>query len=373
MSRKLTTEEFIEKARVIHKDKYDYSKVEYVKASAKVVIICPEHGEFCQTPNKHISGKQGCPECKKLKIAQKLAFTHKKQVTSILKVNPNVEVLGEITGDHKKVSCRCLICNHEWQPTPASLKQGEGCPKCARLKTSQYRTRSHEEWLKIIKDNNPDIEISGVIINGYTPVFCRCKLCNHEWRARPNNLKRGYGCPKCAGNMKLSHEEQVAAIMKINPDIKILGEIIDNKSPVLCKCIICQHEWFTTPSNLKRMEGCPKCADYGFLSHDCGKLYVMVDDLEAPTIMKVGVSVRVEERRKQILRSAQKAGVGISDLRVARTWEGSTEDILSLESAIHQIFSDYKVSFLTKFDGCNEFFYYRSEVFEEVEKLLTQA
>ena len=46
MSKRLTTEEFIEKARKIHGDKYDYSKVEYKSATEKVIIICPIHGEF---------------------------------------------------------------------------------------------------------------------------------------------------------------------------------------------------------------------------------------------------------------------------------------------------------------------------------------
>jgi len=44
--KKLTTEEFIKKAREVHGDKYDYSKVEYLNATTPVVIICPKHGEF---------------------------------------------------------------------------------------------------------------------------------------------------------------------------------------------------------------------------------------------------------------------------------------------------------------------------------------
>ena len=50
---KLTNETFKERARQIHGDKYDYSKVEYGKNNKeKVCIICPEHGEFWQTPNR---------------------------------------------------------------------------------------------------------------------------------------------------------------------------------------------------------------------------------------------------------------------------------------------------------------------------------
>lgn len=45
-TKKLTTEEFIEKARKVHGDKYDYSKVQYINNSTKICIICHEHGEF---------------------------------------------------------------------------------------------------------------------------------------------------------------------------------------------------------------------------------------------------------------------------------------------------------------------------------------
>lgn len=59
----LGTEKFIDKARNIHGDKYDYSKVEYKQTHIKVKIICPIHGEFEQEPNSHLRG-QGCPLCK---------------------------------------------------------------------------------------------------------------------------------------------------------------------------------------------------------------------------------------------------------------------------------------------------------------------
>lgn len=58
-----TTEQFIEDAKRIQGNKYDYSKVDYQRNQVKVCIICPEHGEFWQTPNSHLGGK-GCPKCK---------------------------------------------------------------------------------------------------------------------------------------------------------------------------------------------------------------------------------------------------------------------------------------------------------------------
>lgn len=59
---RLSTEEFVERAKIVHGDKYDYYLVEYVNNSTKVKIICHEHGVFEQTPNSHLQGKK-CPRC----------------------------------------------------------------------------------------------------------------------------------------------------------------------------------------------------------------------------------------------------------------------------------------------------------------------
>jgi hypothetical protein len=54
---------FINEAKLLHGDKYDYSKVEYINAKTKIKIICPIHGEFEQMPDAHTKLKQGCPNC----------------------------------------------------------------------------------------------------------------------------------------------------------------------------------------------------------------------------------------------------------------------------------------------------------------------
>ena len=67
--RKLTTEEFIERATKVHDGKYDYSKVEYINGTTPIVITCPIHGDFKQKPTKHLVG-HGCLECKKDSISR---------------------------------------------------------------------------------------------------------------------------------------------------------------------------------------------------------------------------------------------------------------------------------------------------------------
>jgi hypothetical protein len=69
---KETTDTFIRRAKEIHSDKYDYSKINYVNNRTKVCIICPIHGEFWQTPVSHLHQKQGCPKCKQSKLENEI-------------------------------------------------------------------------------------------------------------------------------------------------------------------------------------------------------------------------------------------------------------------------------------------------------------
>lgn len=79
---------FINKAKQVHGDKYDYSKVNYVNAHTKVCIICPKHGEFWQRPNDHLSG-YGCILCKESKLERKLSlFLDKKNIKYIRQYYP---------------------------------------------------------------------------------------------------------------------------------------------------------------------------------------------------------------------------------------------------------------------------------------------
>ena len=83
MPKKLTLEDFIQRAREVHGNKYDYSKVTYVNANTKVCIICPEHGEFWQKPSKHLVG-HGCPMCKESKLENEIRdFLDKKDINYI--------------------------------------------------------------------------------------------------------------------------------------------------------------------------------------------------------------------------------------------------------------------------------------------------
>ena len=357
MSRKLTTKEFIEKAREKHGDKYDYSKTMYKSRKDKVVIICPEHGGFEQLADSHLAGK-GCNKCsgRARKTTEQFILSAKAKHHGKYDYS-KVKYVSART----KVAITCPI-HGEFCQTPHSHLNGNGCPKCAG------KNRTQEEWVAIIKDAVKNIEILEEICNCHKKILCRCKICRCEWRARPYTLKDGHGCPKCGGTAKLTHEEQIKAIREANPSIEVLERIRGNTTKVLCRCGNCGHEWKVSPNNIKQhRQGCPRCSKRGFLAHSYGKIYLMVDDREVPTIMKIGVSVNERRRRNEVTKAAQRAGAKIPDLYAVKTWEGPTEDMIAVENVVHKRLSRYKVNFSVKFNGSSEFFYYRPEVFSMVE------
>ncbi len=68
-NKRKTTEQFIADAVAVHGDKYNYSKVEYVKNRSKVLVTCPIHGDWGIAPDNHLRG-QGCPKCGWVKVSE---------------------------------------------------------------------------------------------------------------------------------------------------------------------------------------------------------------------------------------------------------------------------------------------------------------
>jgi len=79
MNKKITTEEFIQRAIKIHKNKYDYSETAYVGSEEKLKIICLIHGNFYQHPNNHLKG-HGCSKCVGLSKLTTESFLNKSKL-----------------------------------------------------------------------------------------------------------------------------------------------------------------------------------------------------------------------------------------------------------------------------------------------------
>ena len=143
MSKRKSNDEFIGEAQLIHHNKYDYSKVEYANNKTKVCIVCPEHGEFWQTPSDHLNGK-GCPQCAGNVRHDKDTFVEKaKRIHNDRYDYSKVEYANA----HTKV---CIICpeHGEFWQTPNNHLNGNGCPLCKNRKIGDGLRDTVEDFTK---------------------------------------------------------------------------------------------------------------------------------------------------------------------------------------------------------------------------------
>lgn len=89
-------------------------------------------------------------------------------------------------------------------------------------------------------------------IDSRTNILHRCKIDGYEWMAKPANILTGYGCPKCSGCIKKTHQEYVDRVKKINPNIDVLGEYNGRHKKILHKCKIDGYKWCATPNSYFR-------------------------------------------------------------------------------------------------------------------------
>lgn len=123
------------------------------------------------------------------------------------------------------------------------------------------KKKTHEEYVAELAKINPNVEVLGTYVNCKTKILHKCKIDDYKWEIRPDSLFGGQGCPKCA-NVKKSktHEQYVVDLAKINPNIKVIDTYINKKIKLKHKCLIDGHEWEVAPhSILTHKTGCPKC------------------------------------------------------------------------------------------------------------------
>lgn len=197
MGKLKTTEQFIADARMIHGDKYDYSNVDYVNSKTKVLIVCPTHGEFWQTPDKHLNGKEGCPMCNKSFKSNREDFIAKaKKIHGDKYDYSKVEYINNST----KV---CVICpkHGDFFITPNNHLRGKGCRLCRDEKLSLERRSNNEEFISKAKKIHGNDYIYDEInyINNVTPIKIICPKHGEFWQVPSYHLD-GCGCPQCSNS-----------------------------------------------------------------------------------------------------------------------------------------------------------------------------
>ena len=251
---------FLEKARKVHGDKYDYSKVEYVNCKTKVCIICPIHGEFWQTPDNHLQGK-GCKECSFSKIP--LRKTTEQFIEEARKVHGNKYDYSKTiyNGIKEKVIITCPIHGDFEIIADYHLSKNVGCPKCNINNDIVKRKINFINKANKIYGNIFDYSKVNYI-DGDTKVCIICPIHGEFWQT-PSNHLQGKGCKECLDEKvnKNSCDKFIKQAKEIHGDKYDYSKVkyirLDRKVCIICK----KHgEFWQTPiSHLRGVSGCNKC------------------------------------------------------------------------------------------------------------------
>ena len=250
-----TTEDFIKKASLIHNNKYDYSKSTYVNSKTPINIICPIHGEFQQTPDSHVNGKQGCPKCANKNVTTE-EFIEKAQ-----KIHGNKYNYSKVNYINSSTIIDIICFKHgEFKQTPNIHLSGCGCPKCGNEKIKNVRQYTTEQFIIKAKKIFPQYDYSKVnYIDSQTKVIIICPE-HGEFEILPSSLLRGHGCIKCSRKYN-DKNDYIKAAQKIHGDKYDYSKLVWKDSQTKVEIICSEHgSFWKDPYKHLMGEGCPICS-----------------------------------------------------------------------------------------------------------------
>ena len=206
---KLNTSTFIEKCKLIHGEIYDYSLVDYINSKTKVKIICPVHGEFKQTPDKHCNSKQGCTICNKslnnLEFIEKLKSMYGELYLPI----------ESYISYKEKLKLKCYK-HGEFEQSAEGIFKGHVCRKC--VIENKFNIDLFIDNSKLIHGDKYDYSKVNYV-NKITKVKILCPI-HGEFKQRPSDHLLGCGCPIC----RESRGEKKIRNYLINNQIKFIPQ-----------------------------------------------------------------------------------------------------------------------------------------------------
>lgn len=208
---KLTTEEFIIKAKTLHGDKYDYSKVNYIGNKDKIKIYCKKHEEyFYQQPIIHISQKCGCPKCGFESTANYCRDSLEEFIQKAKEIHEDKYDYSKVSyiNARTKVEIYCKKHKEYFKQRPyVHIGQKCGCPKCGAENSADLRSFSNEEYIEKVKKIHG--ERYGYDKLNYTTTHSKidiyCKVHKIYFSQSASGHLAGRGCHICSS----SHGERL--------------------------------------------------------------------------------------------------------------------------------------------------------------------
>jgi len=249
MPKKLTLKDMQELAKT--KDGYCLS-TEYIDARSYLEWKCSENHIWFAKPTS-IKCKTWCPKCaaKKIGLLKKCTIEEMQEIAK----NKGGRCLStEYVGIDCKLEWQCSK-GHAWYATANSVKYRSWCLEC-----SGRKILSIEEMQRVAKNRNGEC-LSTVYVNARSNLEWKCSK-NHVWLARPDDVKHGNWCPKCAnkkrGLLKRCTIEEMQEIAKNRSGECLSTEYLNAFFKLKWKCFR-GHIWFSMPCDIKHGSWCPEC------------------------------------------------------------------------------------------------------------------
>lgn len=265
MPRKLTLQEFIHKVTEVHGEKYRYDKVRYVNSATKVIITCPLHGDFMQSPNRHTMGN-GCPECKKIAIGNAKRKPRETFVAQSIRLHGSRYDYSLVDYKNQYITVKIKCSLHGiFEQLPKVHALGGGCPRCSYIERGKSKRQTLEHFINLARQTHKNkydyslVKYEGLakkvkIICPYHGIF--------EQRAGEHCR---YGCNECgyeagADAIRITHDEFIERSKSAHNnryDYSLVKfRITHDKVQIICL----EHGIFNqVAANHMYGQGCPSC------------------------------------------------------------------------------------------------------------------
>jgi len=278
MGKRLTTEEFIKRSKVVHGDKYDYNFANYTHSKTKVKIVCREHGIFEQRPNDHLNG-QGCSKCKAENLSVNQTSNTDDFISKAKVVHGDKYDYNFVNYSRSQIKVKIICPEHgEFLQTPNSHLNGCGCNRCSVENLAVNRKSNSTEFTEKAKVVHGDKYIYSVIeyVNCETKVKITCPE-HGEFIQTPNNHLKGFGCPSCAGNARHNFDSLYKKIKEVhNGEILLIKwQEINGINKKYKFKHSCGRIWSATANSVLSGRGCPSCAISGFKTDKPATFYIL--------------------------------------------------------------------------------------------------
>lgn len=373
-----TQEEWVEKARAVHGDKYDYSQTVYSGSQCSVTIVCPQHGAFTQRATSHLAG-YNCRECGRLDRVE--ASTGRKcprrtvgefiaAAKALYGDKYNYSQVDDLSLQNRWLPMKekvAIICpaHGEFTQTADAHLGGRGCQQCGVVQRGLVKKHSLEEFILIARATHGkkydysqvDYQGRGVKIKIICPE-------HGPFTQTPDAHKHRTGCPTCgikkqADAKRFDTQDFIAQGRAVHGEkySYTLTDYLSAKQKVVIVCPV--HGPFAqTPDAHTQGYGCPTCSGWGRWGGALGAknrqatLYFLKLENEGESFYKIGITFFTVERRYKSLRNLN----GYQYTVLAQYSSTNAQAVFEWEQSILSTFANLRYTPTQHFDGITECF-----------------